>query len=334
MSALLHRFGWQETALPAGEVLASVGIVGSHPTLVPALSDQLARRGVKVYACEWTRLDEMPPGVGDGPVRRLERRTRQRGGAGRRHPERFRRRAAAGRFPGAAAHPLIVLTEDVAVTGTATERARPGQAILAGLALPLPEENPRQPVRIVDLSTLDDEHERLHALIRELDAPPRSGPAESVVWRTGRRLARSPQFEALGAPARPSLPTDGCYLITGGAGGIGAAVAGSLASRGAPRLYLVGRAAHCSDKLVEQLGSQGARMRYISADLAVQADVDALVAALPPLDGVLHTAGVLIPSLSPRPQLRRSMRSAPRRYGAPTCLPALWTAPATGRGRS
>ena len=296
VSALLHRFGWQETALPAGEVLASVGIVGSHPTLVPALSDQLARRGVKVYACEWARLDEMPPVsvmvlfAGSSAeldnVESLDAATRSASGAVLR---------LAG-FLAQRPTPLIVITEDVAVTGAATERARPGQAILAGLALPLPEENPRQPVRIVDLSTLDDEHERLHALIRELDAPPRSGPAESVVWRTGRRLARSPQFEALGAPARPSLPTDGCYLITGGAGGIGAAVARSLASRGAPRLYLVGRAAHCSEKLVEQLGSQGARMRYISANLAVQADVDALVAALPPLDGVLHTAGVLIPS--------------------------------------
>ena len=48
--------------------------------------------------------------------------------------------------------PLMVLAEDVAVTGTATRRARPHQAIPDRLALPLPEENPRQPVRIVDLS--------------------------------------------------------------------------------------------------------------------------------------------------------------------------------------
>ena len=296
LSGLLHRFDWRETPLPAGAVLASVGLVGVHPGLVPALSDRLARRGVTVHACAAARLDELPPVsvlvVLAGPSAELDDVDQLDAGAG----DAARTVLPLARFLAERPTPLVLVTEDVALTGAAPERGRPGQAVLAGLALALPEENRRQPVRIVDLSTLEDERDRLDALVRELDAPPAPGPAESVAWRAGRRLCRAAQLAGVGRADHPALPPDGRYLITGGAGGVGTALARALAGRGAPELYLAGRAAGPAQALVGQISSMGARTRYLSADLAVQADVAELVAGLPRLDGVFHAAGLLEPS--------------------------------------
>ncbi len=274
VSELLHRFAWPETPLPAGVIMTSVGLIGAPSGLVEALTQRLARRGVAVHPRPATALDELPPtsvvvlfagtSVDLDDVDTLDKLTRSASETV----------LPLARFLAQRPTPLVVITEDLALTGAATERGRPGQAVLAGLARSLPEENPDQPVRLVDLSTLDDEAARLDAVIRELDAPPVPGPAESVAWRSGRRLSRTPQLQPVGAPDRPTLPLSGCYLITGGAGGIGAALARALANRGAARLYLVGRAADCAEGLLERLSSLGAASaRYLCADVSVQGDV-------------------------------------------------------------
>ncbi len=295
LSELLHRFEWRETPLPSGAVLASVGLVGVHPGLVPALSDRLARRGVAVHACAAARLGELPPVsvlvVLAGPSTELDDVVHLDAGAG----GAARTVLPLARFLAERPTPLVLVTEDVALTGVAPERGRPGQALLAGLALALAEENRRQAVRIVDLSTLDEERDRLDALVRELDAPPAPGPAESVAWRAGRRVSRAAQPSGVGRADRPVLPPDGRYLITGGAGGVGTALARALAGRGAPELYLAGRSAGPPEGLVGQLIAMGAPTSYLAADLGVQADVAELVARLPRLDGVFHAAGLLEP---------------------------------------
>ncbi|PPK98725.1 amino acid adenylation domain-containing protein [Kineococcus xinjiangensis] len=293
-SALLRRFDWRETPLPAGAVLASVGLVGAHPDLVPALSRRLTRRGIAVHTCALPDLAGLPdvsvlvvlagPSAELDDVDALDASTRDAAGTV----------LPLARFLAERPVPLLLVTEDVAVTGAATECARPGQAVLAGLALALPEEVRRQPLRLVDLSSLDDTAARLDALVRELDAPPAPGPAESVAWRGGRRLSRVPLAAGVVAD-RPPLPADGCYLITGGAGGVGAALARALADRGVPDLHLVGRTARPPGALVAELAAVGARVRYHRADLSQPVDVAGLVDALPRLDGVLHAAGLLEP---------------------------------------
>ncbi|WP_159056986.1 ketoreductase domain-containing protein, partial [Streptomyces scabiei] len=97
------------------------------------------------------------------------------------------------------------------------------------------------------------------------------------------------------APAAPAalapLPPDGTYLITGGAGGLGSALARDLAERGTPTLVLTGRTTTPPHALLTDLHALGADARYQAADITDAAAVDALVAGLPSLDAVFHAAG-------------------------------------------
>ncbi|KOV35526.1 hybrid non-ribosomal peptide synthetase/type I polyketide synthase [Streptomyces sp. XY152] len=190
------------------------------------------------------------------------------------------------------AHRLLVVTRDAHVTGHGPEHPNPAQAILGGLALAVPEES-EAIANWVDLSSLDDEEQHLRALLAETSAPQAEG---AVAWRAGHRSVRTvvPRAGDRTAAAAP-LPADGTFLITGGAGGIGSALARQLADRAHPVLVLAGRSPHPPRGLLEELTALGADARYVRADLAVPEDVERLVAGLPPLDAVFHAAGVARP---------------------------------------
>jgi NADPH:quinone reductase-like Zn-dependent oxidoreductase/acyl carrier protein len=89
------------------------------------------------------------------------------------------------------------------------------------------------------------------------------------------------------------------YLITGGFGGIGTQLLRWLVRRGARHVVLVGRhaPAEAAREAIAWAESQGARVEARLADVAREADVSALLtaisASMPPLRGILHTAGVL-----------------------------------------
>ena len=98
--------------------------------------------------------------------------------------------------------------------------------------------------------------------------------------------------------------SDASYLITGGLGGFGLAVARWMAERGAGTLVLMGRrGADTPDarQAVAELEQKGARVVAYTADVSKEADLAAVLAAidadLPPLKGVLHAAMVLEDSL-------------------------------------
>jgi NAD(P)-dependent dehydrogenase (short-subunit alcohol dehydrogenase family)/acyl carrier protein len=275
-------------------VLRSVRVIGDDPATARALSDRLTRRGVRVDVARPRQVHDMTPvdvlvvlpepAIDLDDVQTLDALTRRDTTA----------LLQVARVLHDRPTPLIVVTEDVALTGIAVERARPGHAVLSGLATALAEEAAGQPVRVVDLSSLDEAPARVDALVRELDAPPTPGPAERVAWRDGRRLAVAPVLhEVLVAEHAPGLPPDGCYLVTGGAGGVGAHVARLLAGRGRPDLVLVGRSPACPPSLLAELGALGATVRYVAADLTVESAVEQLVAGLPTLDGLVHAAGVV-----------------------------------------
>ncbi|MCY4065364.1 MAG: SDR family NAD(P)-dependent oxidoreductase, partial [Rhodospirillaceae bacterium] len=98
---------------------------------------------------------------------------------------------------------------------------------------------------------------------------------------------------------RGRLREDRTYLVTGGLGGIGCAVAGQLADRGAKTIVLNGR--RSPDPAVEDairaLEARGVTVRVELADMTDGAAVDAMLARmdaeLPPLAGVIHSVGVL-----------------------------------------
>ena len=99
--------------------------------------------------------------------------------------------------------------------------------------------------------------------------------------------------------ARGRLRGDRSYLVTGGLGGIGIAVAGWLAERGAGAIVLNGRRPPEPEvtEAIEALRSQGATVRVELADVTEPAALDAMLARmdadLPPLAGVIHSVGVL-----------------------------------------
>ncbi|PHH73149.1 hypothetical protein CDD80_4013 [Ophiocordyceps camponoti-rufipedis] len=96
---------------------------------------------------------------------------------------------------------------------------------------------------------------------------------------------------------QPKLRPDGCYLIVGGLGGIGRAVANWLVENGARHLVFLSRSARQGpevDGFVEELASQGCQARLVAGDVSILADVErAVKTAAEPIKGVLNLAMAL-----------------------------------------
>jgi acyl transferase domain-containing protein len=212
---------------------------------------------------------------------------------------------APGRVIAATAGAQSVLDEPV---------TRPEAALLFGAPLVLPTEVPGIAIRTVDL---DLEAMSLPDTAAALLAEAASGDAAVfAAWRRGRRWVR--RFQAIDAPDAPSLPLkrDGVYLITGGLGGIGLALAEWLAERVGARLLLTGRRSvppRAEWGSLPEGPDAGGRMPGIVAAIrrieaaggevltaeADAADAEAMARAIEQarqrwggIDGVIHAAGV------------------------------------------
>ena len=95
------------------------------------------------------------------------------------------------------------------------------------------------------------------------------------------------------------LRQDRTYLVTGGLGGIGCAVADWLADRGAGAIALNGRRAPDpeAEEVIRRLRERGVKVQVEIADMTDAAAIDEMMArideTLPPLGGVIHSVGVL-----------------------------------------
>ncbi|AGC45619.1 polyketide synthase [Myxococcus stipitatus DSM 14675] len=96
------------------------------------------------------------------------------------------------------------------------------------------------------------------------------------------------------------LREDGTYLITGGLGGLGLAVAGWMVEQGARRLVLLGRGTQlkqAQQEAIAAMESAGARITVTGADVAQREQLARVFADIAasgdPLRGVVHAAGVL-----------------------------------------
>ena len=158
------------------------------------------------------------------------------------------------------------------------------------------------PVRVVDVDPLGDFSAR--EVAEELLYPDREN---GVAWRDGRRqglrlVRRKPRASVA---ALDRIRGDRSYLVTGGLGGLGMAVAGWLRERGAGAIVLNGRREPGPGVAaqVERLRGSGAEVRVSLADVSDADAVARLVresgseGGLPPLGGVIHSVGVLADAL-------------------------------------
>ncbi len=125
-----------------------------------------------------------------------------------------------------------------------------------------------------------------------------------------------------GGPPAPAVRADGSYLITGGLGALGLAVAGQLVRAGARHLVLAGRRAEsgAGAAAVAALRAAGAAVHVVPADVAEGEAVAQLLAVCQgaaPLRGIVHAAGVLDDGVVERQTAARVARVlAPKVRGA------------------
>jgi acyl transferase domain-containing protein/NADP-dependent 3-hydroxy acid dehydrogenase YdfG/aryl carrier-like protein len=127
-----------------------------------------------------------------------------------------------------------------------------------------------------------------------------SGPDDQLAMRSGGvfRARLEPLRRRDAAPAI-ELRADATYVISGGLGGIGWALAGAWIERGARHLVLLGRSGPSDDqqRRIAELAQRGVTVRTLATDVTDAAALtdrwDAVRAELPPVRGVVHAAGVL-----------------------------------------
>jgi NAD(P)-dependent dehydrogenase (short-subunit alcohol dehydrogenase family) len=193
------------------------------------------------------------------------------------------------------------------------DRVQPGLATVLGPCRLIPVEYPRVRTRLIDI----DAGTPAQALLAEL----RAEPSDQVVGLRGARRW-VPGYEVLDAALLDDAPPvarirrGGTYLVTGGLGGIGLAMAERLARDHQARLVLMGRtpvpareewggilaspttAAEVRRRLdgLLRLETAGAQVATVTGDVSQVADVRAAVAIATDrfgeLNGVLHCAGV------------------------------------------
>ncbi len=157
-------------------------------------------------------------------------------------------------------------------------------------------------------------------LVGELRSGERESGAE--VWlRDGSRLARC--FE----PAEPALAAAplrkrGVYLVSGGCGVLGFALAKRLATRQQARLVLTGRSPEDSaQERLAELASLGAEAVYVRGDVAKRGDAERAARTardrFGALHGVFHVAGVAG---------RRALTESDRETFDEALVPKLWGA--------
>jgi amino acid adenylation domain-containing protein len=193
----------------------------------------------------------------------------------------------------------------------------PEKALLLGPCQVIPQEYPHISCQSIDVAAPLPAGPAAQLLLGQLLAELAAPPADMIVAYRGRDRWL-PGFEAarLAPPAGPApLREQGVYMITGGLGGMGLALAEHLARTVRARLVLVGRSAlpprehwpqwladHPDDpagrklRAILAIEALGATVLPLSADVADPAQVRAVVAQartqFGALHGVIHAAGV------------------------------------------
>jgi len=229
------------------------------------------------------------PDDGDGPSRVVV----LEGHGGGADPTRLTAAALAALDQTPAGGRLVLVTRGGQPVGDGD--ADPAQAALWGLGRVIGLEEPERWGGLIDLDP-DPAADPVVPLVAELAV---DGAEDQVAYRGGvRKVARLVSRPLPEAPA-PAVDPGGWYLLVGGHGGVGRAVARWLVDRGARRLILAGRTP--PERLpaparaaVDRLRGAGAEVELRRLDVADGEAVTALVAELAAagrhLAGVAHLA--------------------------------------------
>jgi len=189
---------------------------------------------------------------------------------------------------------LWIVTRGAQPVRGAISEAGVSQATLWGLARGVEVEHPDIWGGIADLE-VDGGAGEADMLAREILSGKEGG--EQIAYRGADRWTS--RLVKGGAPcaAKPfSIHADGTYLITGGTGGVGQAVAQWLIDRGARHLVLVSRTGASSD-FMETLRSSAANVRVEQVDVTDRVGMQGLLLSIEstgcPLRGVFHAAGIM-----------------------------------------
>jgi non-ribosomal peptide synthase protein (TIGR01720 family) len=213
-----------------------------------------------------------------------------------------------------ALHLAVISTGLQNVTGD--EALIPGKAVLLGPIRVMPQEYPGVSCASVDVVSSGSAGARVR-LLRQLVGELESTPTDPVVaYRGAHRFVQT--FEPLrlddAGPARQRLRERGTYVITGGLGGIGLAVAELLARSCRARLLLISRrglpprsewerwAAGQEEwpgaviRRVQQIERLGAEVLVRGVDVADRRQIGAAIEEVRrqfgPIHGVIHAAGL------------------------------------------
>jgi acyl transferase domain-containing protein len=195
---------------------------------------------------------------------------------------------AAGQSP-----QLWCLTENAQPVGTAAA-LRPEAAALLGLCQVVPQEHPDLRCHGVDFAPGCTPTEVTARLLAELACPPQD---PEIAYRGGdRHVPRFERLDTAGGVAMPVRP-GGVYLVAGGSGRMGLAIAEHLAASGGTRIALVSRRGlPPAADVAHRLHELGAEVLSLRADIADEQRMAAVVAEVNerwgPVNGMVHAAGI------------------------------------------
>lgn len=180
----------------------------------------------------------------------------------------------------------------------------PEYAALTGFSRSVRFENPNIHIKVIKIQSLNDQAgdkespNNAQLILNELQSA--NTTEVEVVYQDNRRNVgclmpmKTTEAQKSGSYIKPN----GVYLVTGGAGGLGFAVADHIAQKEKLKLILTGRTPE-NKKIrnqLEQLKAHGASAAYIQANIAQEDEIVSLNSSIESrfgqLDGIFHCAGV------------------------------------------